>query len=84
MSLQPEERKYLLQVSDIEKKIMQKNQFFERRKKVCYKESDFKWWSFNDRDTSFVLTTKRKSTYKKGEQIFNCYGRRSNKFLLIL
>jgi hypothetical protein len=83
-SLQPEERKYLMQVSDIEKKILQKNQFFERRKKVCYKESDFKWWSYNDKDTSFVLTTKRRSTYKQGDQIFNCYGRRSNKFLLIL
>lgn len=83
-SLQPEERKYLLQVSDIERRIMQKNQFFERRKKVCCKESDFKWWSYDDRETSFCLTTKRKSTYKRGEQIFNCYGRRSNKFLLIL
>lgn len=66
-SLQPEERKYLLQVSDIEKKILEKNQFFERRKKVCLKESDFKWWHFDDRQTSFVLTTKRTSTYKRGE-----------------
>ena len=74
----------MLQVSDIEKKIMQKNEFFERRKKTCCKESDFKWWHFDEKDTSFVLTTKRKSTYKKGEQIYNCYGRRSNKFLLIL
>ena len=82
-SLQPEERKYLLQVSDIEKKIMEKNQFFERRKKVAMKESDFKWWHFDDRQTSFVLTTKRLSTYKRGEQIFNCYGRRSNKFILL-
>ena len=48
-SLQPEERKYLLQVSDIEKKILEKNQFFDRRKKVCLKESDFKWWHFDDR-----------------------------------
>ena len=23
------------------------------------------------------------STYKRGEQIFNCYGRRSNKFILL-
>lgn len=81
--MQPEERKYLLQVSDIEKKILEKNQFFEKRKKVCMKESDFKWWSFDDRQTSFVLTTKRMNTYKKGEQIFNCYGRRSNKFILL-
>jgi hypothetical protein len=56
-----------MQVSDIEKKILEKNQFFERRKKVCMKESDFKWWHFDDKQTSFVLTTKRLSTYKRGE-----------------
>lgn len=83
-SLQPEERKYLSQVSDIEKKILQKNQFFDKRKKVCSGESDFKWWHYAENQTYFVLTTKRKSTYSPGEQIFNCYGRRSNKFLLIL
>jgi hypothetical protein len=73
-----------MQVSDIEKRIMQENHFFEKRKKVACGEADFKWWQYNDPKTYFVLTTKRRSTYKKGEQIFNCYGRRCNKFLLIL
>ena len=30
-----------------------------------------------------MVATKRKNTYQAGEQIFNCYGRRSNKFLLV-
>jgi hypothetical protein len=71
-------------VSDIERRILEKNQFFDKRKKLCATESDFKWWRYSDSKTYFVLTTKRKSTYAPGEQIFNCYGRRSNKFLLIL
>lgn len=83
-TLKPEEKKYLLQVSEIEKKIMQQNHFFDKRKKVASTEADFKWWKFDDAKTYFVLTTKRRSTYRRGEQIFNCYGRRSNKFLLIL
>lgn len=74
----------MLQVSEIEKKILEKNMFFDKRKKVAKGESDYKWWSFDDGSTYFVLTTKRRSTYRKGEQIFNCYGRRSNKFLLTL
>ena len=65
--MQPEERKYLMQVSDIEKKIMQDNKFFIKRKKVANSEGDFKWWSYNEGSTYFVLTTKRRSTYKKGE-----------------
>jgi len=63
-SLHPEEKKYLMQVSEVEKRIMNKEgQFFDKRRKICYKESDFKWWSYDNKDTSFVLTTKRKSTY---------------------
>lgn len=54
-------------MSEIEKKIMQQNLFFDKRKKVACGESDFKWWQFNDNKTYFVLTTKRRSTYKKGE-----------------
>lgn len=69
--------------SELEKKIMQKNDK-ESKKKNKYADEEFKWWNYDDKETYFVLTTKRKSTYKKGEQIFNCYGRRSNKFLLIL
>ena len=29
------------------------------------------------------MTTKYKGHYKAGEQVFNCYGRRSNRFLLL-
>jgi hypothetical protein len=52
-------------VSDIEKKIMEKNQFFEKRKKVLYKESDFKWWHYNDKESYFVLTTEERVLIKR-------------------
>ena len=29
------------------------------------------------------MGTKFKSYYKKGDQLFNCYGRRNNRFLLL-
>ena len=29
------------------------------------------------------MGTKYKSFYKKGDQLFNCYGRRTNRFLLL-
>jgi hypothetical protein len=35
-------------VSDIEKKIMTRNENFEKRKKNKYTEEDFKWWKYND------------------------------------
>lgn len=82
--MKPEERHYLEGVSDIEKKILIQNENFAKRKKNKYAEEDFKWWLYDDKETYFVLTSKRKSTYKSGEQLFNCYGRRSNKFLLVL
>ncbi|KRX00204.1 Rubisco LSMT, substrate-binding domain [Pseudocohnilembus persalinus] len=44
-------------------------------------ESIFDWYETNDQDTYFIITSQDK--IKKGEQIFNCYGRRTNKFLLM-
>ena len=52
--------------SELEKKIMQKNDK-ESKKKNKYADEEFKWWNYDDKETYFVLTTKRKSTYKKGE-----------------
>ena len=31
----------------------------------------------------FSMTTKSKSYFGKGKQVFNCYGRRTNRFLLL-
>lgn len=45
-------------------------------------EENFVWYDINDRDTYFVLNTMSKNVYKKHDQVFHCYGRRSNKYLL--
>ena len=42
--MHPEERKFMQNASEIEKKIIQKNDNFDKRKKNKYAEEDFKWW----------------------------------------
>jgi len=54
-------------ISDIEKKILFKHENLTKRRKSKFTEEDFKWWKFDDKETYFVLTTKRKNTYKTGE-----------------
>ena len=44
-------------------------------------DESFKWWQYDDAQNYFVLATKYKADYKPGEQVYNCYGRRSNRFL---
>ena len=36
-----------------------------------------------DKDTYFCLTNMHRQTLKKGEQAYNCYGNRSNRYLLM-
>ena len=45
-------------------------------------EENFAWYDTEDRDTYFVLTTMGKHCYKKDDQVFHCYGRRSNDYLI--
>ncbi|EGR30449.1 SET domain protein, partial [Ichthyophthirius multifiliis] len=44
-------------------------------------ESGFSWFDEDDEDNYFVVTTQKPE--KKGQQIYNCYGQRTNKFLLM-
>ncbi|KAL4463988.1 hypothetical protein ABPG74_005925 [Tetrahymena malaccensis] len=43
-------------------------------------DTEFDWYESQQENTYFAVTTEQ--AYKKGEQIFLCYGRRTNKFLL--
>ncbi|EGR31971.1 SET domain protein [Ichthyophthirius multifiliis] len=43
-------------------------------------ESKWDWYDIQDTNTYFVIATEK--PLKKGEQVFLCYGRRTNKFLL--
>lgn len=43
-------------------------------------DSEWDWYKENDDDIYFVVVTRER--IKKGQQIFHCYGRRTNKFLL--
>ena len=46
---------------------------------------DYSWWRGidDDRGVYFAMGTKFSSRYLKGDQLFNCYGRRTNRFLLV-
>lgn len=46
-------------------------------------EENFSWYDHRDDQTYFVLCTKHKNVYKPGQQVFHCYGRRTNRFLLL-
>ena len=54
-------------ISEIEKKIIFKHDNLTKKRKNKYTEEDFKWWKYDDNETYFVLTTKRKNIYKTGE-----------------
>jgi hypothetical protein len=46
---------------------------------------DFRAWLDYDNDgpVYYAMGTKYKTSYKKGDQLFNCYGLRTNRFLLL-
>ena len=47
---------------------------------------DFEWYNPNakmDKDTYFTYVNKDRKSFDKGDQVYYCYGNRSNKFLLI-
>jgi hypothetical protein len=46
-------------------------------------EENFAWYELRDKDTYFVLNTMAKTVFKKDDQVFHCYGRRSNQYLLL-
>ena len=46
-------------------------------------EENFAWYDHKDNETYFVLCTKYKNIYQAGQQVFHCYGRRTNRFLLL-
>jgi hypothetical protein len=48
-------------------------------------DENFDWYNDStlQKDTYFVLVNCDRRTVKKGEQIFYCYGKRSNAFLLV-
>mmetsp|Transcript_6064 Transcript_6064/g.5480 ORF Transcript_6064/g.5480 Transcript_6064/m.5480 type:complete len:225 (+) Transcript_6064:1436-2110(+) len=46
-------------------------------------EENFSWYKDGDENSYFVLCTKYKNVYRKGDQVFHCYGRRTNRFLLL-
>ena len=45
-------------------------------------EENFAWYDINDKDSYFVLNTQNKLVYKEDDQVFICYGRRTNQYLL--
>jgi len=48
-------------------------------------DEEFEWYSDETMqdDTYFCLTNMNRATMKKGEEAFNCYGNRCNRYLLI-
>ena len=46
-------------------------------------EEDFGWFAENDEGTYFTLINKNRKTIQPGEQVFNCYGLHSNKYMLL-
>lgn len=49
-----------------------------------FEDEDFSWYTEKIKDeTYFVMVNCERKTIKKGEQVYYCYGRRSNAFLLL-
>jgi len=43
---------------------------------------NYSWFNIKDPDTYFCLATKHKNIIEAGHQVFHCYGRRTNRYLL--
>jgi hypothetical protein len=43
---------------------------------------DYHWYIDSDPNSYFVLCTKFKQPFRAGEQVYHCYGRRTNRYLL--
>jgi hypothetical protein len=46
-------------------------------------DESFSWMDDSPSNNYICLCTKEKANFNEGEQIYNCYGERTNKFLLI-
>ena len=46
------------------------------------RDEDYSWLDIDDKDNYFTLCTKFKNNYDKDNQIYLCYGRRTNNHLL--
>jgi len=64
--------------------------WIKQRKKYALLNEDYDvnenfkaWWNTFDENVYYMMGAKYKSFYKKGDQLFNCYGLRTNRFLLI-
>ena len=44
---------------------------------------DFTWWNHFDENVYYAMGAKFKTYYRKGDQLFNCYGLRTNRFLML-
>lgn len=45
-------------------------------------EENFAWYKDTDPNTYFCLCTRTKNMIEKDQQVYVCYGRRSNRYLL--
>ena len=47
-------------------------------------DEDFAWYDQKlDKSTNFVLVNNNRATFEKGDQVYYCYGNRSNRYLLV-
>jgi len=71
----------LKEQSDAEWKAMEA-ELHSSDEEIAEQQENMAWWDWHDKDNYFTLTTKYKNIYGKGEQIYHCYGRATNRYLL--
>lgn len=67
------------------KRVMGEDSSFEENSSSEETEEEFDWYDGekHDDESYFVLNNLNRKKFKKGKQVFYCYGNRSNKFLLL-
>ena len=78
-----EEREMMNSMSEIEKKIVAQAKAKVEKKKAQEKKESQQWWSYDNPNIYFTVSTNNRYTFEPDEQIFTSYGRRSNKFLMV-
>ena len=79
------EEKPKKELSDAEEEDADEEEELSDQEDIDAEDEDFKWYdnaTMKDR-SYFVLVNCDRRTVRKGEQVFYCYGKRSNAFLLL-
>ncbi len=76
----PYQKKQVEFFSNDKKKNIEKCNKVQSNVKNDLNEDEWDWYEIEDKQIYFIIATHKWE--RKGQQVYNCYGRRTNRFLI--